>query len=128
MSKYEILNRETFPRRRPEPGAPTVNFSISTGVTYFSKTACQLMDLHAGDKIEILRTKDNPLVFGFRKTNSDLGFRLRPKKAGLCFTAMPVVSRLLTMMGMLAGTTVQLGREPIDGAYWAILRSARKGR
>ena len=124
MSDYEILNRETFPRRRPEPGAPTVNFSISTGVVYFSKTSCDLMDLKAGDKVEILRQKDNPLHFGFRKTDSELGFKLRPKKAGQCFTAMPVVSRILTSMGSLATTTVQLGREPIEGAYWAILKSA----
>ena len=126
MIKYKILNRESYPRQRPPQNAPTVNFSFSTGTVYFSKTACELMKLKKGDKVEVLQEEDNALHFGFRKTDSENGFLLRPKKVGQCFTSKPFVIHLLTIMGDYATTTVQLATKPRDGAYWPIIKTVRK--
>lgn len=125
MTKYTIINRETYPRQRPEPSTPTVNFCLSTGVVYFSNAACRLMGISAGDHIEVLQSEQNPMLFGFRKTNDERGFKVHAKRMGVCFAAKRLVVRILTTYGLLNGTTAQLGTEPRDGAYWAIARNNR---
>lgn len=123
MSKYLVFNRDSFPRERPETHAPTVNFSASTGVIYFSLGACELMGLKSGDKIEFLQDPNDSLALGFRKTDSENGFKLRQKRCGQCFAAAKLVRRILLQFGRARNTTVQIGTEKKDGAYWIIKRS-----
>lgn len=123
MSDYKILNRESYPREMPPKNAPTVNFSPKTGVVYFSKGACELMDLKPGDRLEVLQDPNDTIMYGFRKTDSEYGFQVRPKKVGLCFVAIKFVRDILLTFGRWEGTTLQIGTEKRDGAWWLITKS-----
>ena len=125
MSEYNVLNREAYPREMPEVGAPTVNFSPKTGVLYFSKGACELMDLKAGDRLEVLQDKSDTIMYGFRKTDNEAGFKIRPKRVGMCFAATKLVRDILLSFGKWKCTTVLIGSEVRDGAWWLITRSIK---
>jgi len=116
--EYRVFDRTSFPRERPEPLAPTVNFSATTGVVYLSKGTCQLMALHAGDRLEIVQRGNDPLALGIRKTNNEMGFKIHQKKDGQCFAAARLVRNILLGFGRSESTTVQLASEPTNGIYW----------
>ena len=126
MAEYRVLDRASFPRERPEPLAPTVNFSAVTGVVYFSKRTCELLDLKTGDRLEVVQSADDPLVLGFRKTSNPMGFKVHGKKVGQCFAAAKLVRNVLLTFGRAGNTTVQLGTEPVDGIYWILRGSIDK--
>lgn len=125
-SDYQIIGRSTFPRERPEPSAPTVNFSAVTGVVYFSKAACSLLDLSTGDRVLIARDRRDPLKIGFFKTTDEEGLKVRAKRCGQCFTAARLVRNILPVFGTTSNKTVQLGTEPEDGIYWVLRSSVDK--
>lgn len=118
--EYKVFDRASFPRERPEPLAPTVNFSVTTGVVYLSKGTCDLMGLREGDRLEIVQKGNDALSLGFRKTNNPMGFKVHGKKVGQCFAAARLVRNILLQFGRAENTTVQLATEPVNGIYWML--------
>ena len=119
-SKYNVIDRLTFPREMPERTAATVNFSPVTGAVYFSKRACEIMGLHDGDKVVLLQGKDDALTLGFKVVKDDNGFKIHPKRVGQVFTSHKLVRMLLAQFGRSRPTTVQLATEPEDGVFWVL--------
>ena len=126
MGEYNILMPRDFPPKRAKHGAPTIHFDIDHGVVYFSKGICRLMDIDGGDRVMILQSKSDPATFGFKKTDGEEGFPLRKRgssRVGLCFVNIALVRLILSTFGSLRNTMVQVGIEPVDGAYWTMKAS-----
>lgn len=124
--EYTVFTRKEFPKEKFRKMTPTVRFSRRTGVVYFSKAAVEMMDLHDGDKVEVLQSQRDAQMLGFRKTSNPLGFELYDRRAGMGFAAHRLTYRILALFGTNIGFTVQLGTEPMEGAYWIITKSLIK--
>ena len=120
MAELLVLNRLSYPRERPEPNVPTIYFTSVNGTVYVSKRTCELLGLLSGDRIEIVCTKTPVLRIGVRKTKSVNGFRVHPKRAGMCFSAANLVHEILTMTGRTKSITLRLAETPADGILWTL--------
>lgn len=125
MAEYTIINRNTYPAKLPERGAPTMRFDTRNGVVYFSRRACLLLDIHEHERIYVVQDKVDKTKYGIIKTGNDDGFKLRLQRCGLRFTAVGLTRRVVPLYGKQFGVTVQIGTEPKDGIFWIIPPSAR---
>lgn len=119
--EYKIYDRKSFPVSRSPRKRPVVTFSTTDGRVMLNYSACRLLGVDAGDKVEIVQDLDKPSRIGVRKAEGTHGFELRRRhENAMCFISKRLVYALLPAFGRRTTTRVQIGTEKSDGAYWLL--------
>lgn len=124
--RYTVFFRTDF---HPSPASlpPIVSVTLKDNHFNFNARAVEVMGLSVGMRLSYVEDHDNPRRFGFRITEDERGFEVRPRYVDrktnvVVITSAPLVHHVIEKLGRKTSFRAQIGTQYDDG--WWILESS----